>query len=385
MNRIVSFVGLLLAIELFVHCANAQDVTFRRHVLSREHLSEGAAVADINNDDQKDIIAGSYWFEGPDWTPHAFRSVKTFPDTTWGDSFFNHVLDVNQDGWTDILRIDFPGKGLHWYENPGTVDRHWVAHAVHPSVNNESPRFVDVDDDGRDDVLFADGTAQQMVWLSPPEAPGDTVWTRHLISDKEAPGTSRFAHGLGRGDVNGDGRPDVIVRQGWWQASTEADAARWTFHEADLGEPAAQMYTYDVDGDGDQDVVASSAHDYGIWWYEQHQDPDGDVLWTRHLIHDAFSQTHGLALRDINGDGLPDLVTGKRYFAHNGKDPGGHEPPVLYWFELTRSDGEPRWVPHPIDDDSGVGVEVVVDDVNGDGRPDIITANKKGVFYFEQL
>ena len=158
----------------------------------------------------------------------------------------------------------------------------------------------------------------------------------------------------------------------------------WTFHPANLGEAAAQMYAYDFDGDGDQDVVSSSAHAYGIWWHEQTQDEQGKTHWKQHLITKDFSQTHGLSLVDLNRDGHPDLVTGKRYFAHMGKDPGEYEPAVLYWFEL-KSGKNPQWTPHLIDDNSGVGVEVVTQDVTKNGLTDIVVANKKGVFLFEQL
>ncbi|NBB75159.1 MAG: VCBS repeat-containing protein [Bacteroidetes bacterium] len=384
-NYILPVVWLMGAVWLLTGYGMANEVAFEKHVLSPDFLSEGAAVADVNKDGVSDIVAGSYWFEGPDWQPHAFRPVKTYaPDTDYSDTFFNHAMDVNRDGWVDILRIALPGGGLYWYENPQGAQGQWAMRSAHPSVNNESPRFVDIDGDGRDDILFSDGEREQMVWLHPPETAGDTVWTRHAISEEGAPGTSRFSHGLGLGDVNNDGRDDVIVREGWWHAPHDPTTDGWVFREANLGEPAAQMYAYDVDADGDNDVVASSAHEYGIWWYEQRQNAGGNVEWVRHLIHDGFSQSHGLVLRDVNGDGLPDLVTGKRYFAHNGKDPGSHEPAVLYWFEMTREDGTPQWIPHRIDDDSGVGVELIVEDVTGDGRPDIVTANKKGVFLFEQ-
>lgn len=383
-TRLVACVTVLLLIGMGC-AADTRKVAFKKHVISQEYLSEGVAVADVNNNGRTDVIAGSYWFEAPDWTPHAFRPVKTFPDTTWGDAFGNHAVDVNGNGWTDIVRVDFPGKGAYWYENPRGKNGYWKRRPIHSAVNNESPRFVDVEGDGRDDLLFADGENQQMVWLKASGASKKNFWKQHPISKKKAPGTSRFSHGLGLGDINGDNRKDVIIRQGWWEAPAAATSSGWTFHPADLGEPAAQMYAYDFDGDGDNDVVSSSAHDYGIWWHEQKKDDQGKRSWTRHLIHDDFSQTHGLVLRDINGDDLPDLVTGKRYFAHNGKDPGGLEPPVLYWFELARENGQVKWVPHQIDNSSGVGVELVVEDITDDSYPDIIVSNKKGVFLFEQV
>jgi hypothetical protein len=185
------------------------------------------------------------------------------------------------------------------------------------------------------------------------------------------------------GDMNKDGRQDVIIREGWWEAPVNPQQPNWTFHPANLGEPCSQMYAYDFDGDGDQDVVSASAHQLGIWWHEQTNSEPGNTQWKTHLISDKFTQTHGLALTDMNADGHPDLVTGKRYFAHMGKDPGEFEPPVLYWYELVPGKN-PTWVPHLIDDNSGLGVHVVVEDINQDKLSDIVVANKKGVFVFQQ-
>ena len=141
------------------------------------------------------------------------------------------------------------------------------------------------------------------------------------------------------------------------------------------------MHVFDFDGDGDADVLSSAAHKLGMWWHEQTKEG-----WQTHEISKDFSQTHALVHVDLNGDNLPDFVTGKRYWAHgpNGDvNPG--DPAVLYWFELSRKDGKPVWTPHKIDDDSGVGTQFQVTDVTGDGKLDIAIANKKGVFLFEQV
>lgn len=391
--RIVGTVGLALLL-LTGACSSPESptgseaVVFEKHVLTDEFVAEGVAVGDIDGDSRPDVVAGSHWYEAPDWTPRPYRPVRTFPDTVWADAFFHHVLDVNGDGYPDILRIDFPGEGVYWYQHPGpdglAQDVEWTRRRIHPSVHNEVPRFLDVDEDGRDDVIFADGTTRRMVWIEAESAGDSARWNLHPISEEDAPGTSTFSHGIGFEDLNGDARSDVIVRTGWWEAPADPTESNWTFHPADLGEPASQIYAHDYDGDGDQDVVSASAHDYGIWWHERIAGPDADSSWTTHLIHDEFSQTHALVQADVDGDGDPDLITGKRYFAHNGKDPGGTEPAVLYWFEFERTESGPRWTPHRIDDDSGVGVEIEYVQVTGDERPDIVVANKNGVFIFER-
>src|SRR5690606_37510355 len=145
----------------------------------------------------------------------------------------------------------------------------------------------------------------------------------------------------------------------------------WEFHKANLGEDCAHMHVLDVNGDGTNDIVSSSAHRYGIWWHEQAL-REGKRGWKTHLIAEDLSQTHALALDDMNGDGNPDLVTGKRFFAHNDSDidPGAHDPSLLIWLEFTPGKA-PYWKIHEIDDNSGAGLNIVTRDMNQDGMTDI--------------
>ena len=257
-------------------------------------------------------------------------------------------------------------------------------HTIYDHIGNESPAFVDIDGDGRPDILCNDPVEKKMIWFKSPSVKGDTVWKKYIISNNPDLATNLYTHGLGWGDMNQDGRPDVIITKGWWESPKDVTQSDWSFHPADLGDDCSQMYSLDLDGDGDSDVISASAHNYGIWWHEQVRDENGKIFFKHHEISRAFSETHGLALADINGDGFPDLVTGKRYFAHNGKDPGAFDPSVLYWFEY-RPGRSPKWIPHLIDNNSGVGLQVIVKDINQDGLPDIVVANKKGVFIFERI
>lgn len=383
---------LLAGIGLFSNDAIAQvknkkskEIHFKKHVLLDEFVTEGATVGDINKDGKLDIIAGPYWFEAPDWKRHEIDAPKKFDwRTSYSNSFLHHAMDINQDGWLDVIRVDFPGEAAVWYENPKNKEGHWKMRTLYSSVGNESPAFVDVDGDGRTDLLCADTKGNRVVWLKAPVLKGDTTWTANVISDVKDRGTHQFTHGLGYGDINKDGRADVFIRTGWWEAPVDRTQTNWTWHPANFGDECSQMYAMDLDGDGDMDVVSASAHNYGIWWHEQVKDAQGNVDWQRHEISKEFSQTHGLAMVDINKDGHPDLVTGKRFYAHNGHDPGEEEPAVIYWFEF-KPGKVPTWTPHLIDDNSGIGLQVTTKDVNKDKLIDIVIGNKKGVFYFEQL
>lgn len=402
-HKAISSLPALLSLALLVTCGGSnqqisdnsstevdkKSVQFKKHTLTKEFISEGAAVGDINHDGKTDVMAGAYWFEAPDWKRHEIFPGKAFdPAKEYSNSFLNFSLDVNQDTWIDFILIDYPGKVAFWYENPKNETGHWKKHILHESVEvgNESPALVDIDGDGRLDLLCADSKEKQIVWLRAPKTKQTTLWEKFTISVKDVPGTNRFSHGLGYGDINKDGRKDVIIKEGWWEAPDDRTQPEWVFHAAGLGEDCSQMHVLDVNGDGLNDVVSASAHKYGMWWYEQIKNGEGKVSWLQHEFSKAFSQSHGSTLADLNLDGYPDLLVGKRFFAHNDtdNDPGGRDPAVLYWFEFTPGK-EPFWEGHEIDNDSGAGLHIVTQDMTNDGSLDIVISNKKGVFVFERV
>jgi hypothetical protein len=303
---------------------------------------------------------------------------NSFDIKTYGDTFMNWAEDLDGDGRQDLVVVDFPGKQTWWFQNPGHASKEpWKRNVVVPQTNDESPLYLDIEGDGRRELVYGD--AANRLSLARPQANPLIEWKQTPIATKADVDVQKFYHGLGVGDINKDGRADVIVPHGWCEAP--APGGEWTFHAAPFGEAQAQMYVFDFDGDGDNDLVGSSAHRRGIWWYEQ--SPSGE--WKTHKIDDSIAQTHALILADMNGDGLPDLVTGKRFYAHNGRDPGEDEPPTIAWYELSREGGTPKWTKHEFDADSGVGTQFEVHDMNADGLLDVIVANKRGVFYFEQV
>jgi putative membrane-bound dehydrogenase-like protein len=385
-------------------------ISFKRTAIDPRFRSEGVGYGDFNNDGLLDISAGSVWYEQPKqvdpagkdphpgplpkgegekaWKMHVITDKPhEFDIKTYGDTFMNWAEDVDGDGKQDLIVVDFPGKQTWWFQNPGDKPVPWKRNVAVPATNNESPQFVDLDRDGHRELLFGSGAGR--VAIARPVANPLQEWKSTAISAPQDVNVQKFYHGLGAGDVNRDGRDDVITPAGWWEAPAAQTAEPWPFHPAPFGEPQAQMYAFDFDGDGDNDIVGSSAHRRGIWWHEQTAQASGElqpsVSWKTHLIDDSIAQTHALVLADMNGDGLPDLVTGKRYYAHNGRDPGEDEPAHLAWFELSRQGDKPTWTKHLIDEDSGVGTQFEVVDISGDGLLDIISSNKRGTFYFEQV
>ncbi len=301
---------------------SVRPVKFQKHIILNKFISEGVTVGDVNNDGKIDILAGNYWFEAPTWKQHILHADTADHIPGYSTTFLNFCMDVNNDGWNDLIRFDQPGGNCVWYQNPKNKKGLWQRHIILNTAGIETPAFVDVDGDGRMDLICNDITAKQVIWLKSPVAKNDTVWQRYVISRDTLRATDKYTHGLGWGDINKDGRNDVIIKNGWWESPPDVKSSDWKFHPADFGDDCANMFAFDVDGDGDQDVISSSAHNYGIWWHEQKPGGNGNISWVTHEISKLFSQSHCLAFKDINGDGHPDLVTGKRYLAHNeGQDP----------------------------------------------------------------
>lgn len=383
-------VATLLACVSFARAEDASQIKWKKITLGHEFYAEGANFGDFNHDGKQDVVAGPFWYEGPDFSPerrHEFMPVKAYDPHGYSNDFLCFVADLNGDGWDDIVVVGFPGKEGYWYENPKGKEGHWAQHKIIDHVDDESPGFGDLFKNGKPVLICMD--AGRLGYAAADPSDVTKHWIFHAISPKKD--YQKFTHGLGWGDVNGDGRNDLLVHNGWYEQPEDLNGEKeWKFHPVDFGKGGAQMHVFDVNGDGRPDVITSlEAHKYGLAWFEQ--EPDGKFK--QHLIIGSkpsdspegvvFSEMHAIDVVDVNGDGLPDIITGKRWWAHgpNG-DVEPNNPAVLYWFELQRNGKDAHFIPHMIDDDSGVGTQVIAKRLDGQKIPSIVVGNKKGTFVF---
>jgi len=394
MSSLPRITAVLALLALHITPTRAADVVFEKHVLTDKYYCDGISFGDFNRDGVLDIVAGPYWYEGPDFTKkHEIYPAKEFPTKpSPTDAMFCYVYDFNGDGWPDVLvlgRVHL--HEAYWYENPKGADVPWKKHFVFERVKGESPPFLDGDGDGKPELVAL--WEDQWGLIQPDWEHPDQPWHFKPITPKGK--WEQFWHGTGIGDVNGDGRLDLILNDGWWEQPADKNGL-WIPHPFQFSKDkgGAQMFASDVNGDGLPDIVtALNAHGYGLSWFEQVRHGQEITFQEHKIMGDrseeakfgvCFSQPHALAMADINSDGLLDIVVGKRMWAHPPpKDIEPDAPPVLYWFECVRDGkGGATFVPHFIDDKSGVGVQVTATDINHDGRTDILTVSKLGAFLF---
>ncbi len=321
--------------------------SWKRVPLTKEFYSEGGAIGDLDNDGQVDVIAGPNVYWGPEFKVSSpIYDGKPFSINGYSDNFFSWTFDVDQDGQLDVIVAGFPGQQGWWFKNPGPQlarTSRWTRLMITEVVDNESPEFLDITGDGKPELVCSQGG--RYCYLEIPKDPTQP-WAPKFIT--EPGGFQRFTHGLGVGDVNDDGRKDLLAQGGWWEQPTSLTSeGPWKFHPFEFT-PAggAQMHAVDLDGDGKAEVVTSlQAHGYGLAVFKK-LDAVGDKFERIDVMTDkvessptglAISQLHAVAIADVDRDGIPDIVTGKRFWAHQGHDPGEHEPVLLVWFKTART------------------------------------------------
>ncbi|MGB9605933.1 MAG: FG-GAP repeat domain-containing protein, partial [Bryobacteraceae bacterium] len=330
------------------------EIPFQRHTLDLG-ANETCAIADVDGDGQADIVAGENWFQAPAWRAHRFREILF--TNNYVDNFSDLVLDVNGDGRLDVVSCSWFSQRIAWWENPGRAGVLWKDHTIDGGFPVEFCMLADLDGDGKARELLPQFGSEKapLAWYEL----RDGAFRKHVVSPNS------YGHGIGAGDVNGDGRTDTVTPKGWLEAPPDPRSGQWKFHaEFDLG-ATGFIYVLDVNGDGRNDLLTSLAHDYGIFWMER----TADGRWVRHVIDESWSQAHAMTLADLDGDGRLDFVTGKRYMAHNGKDPGEREPLGVYWYRWGLAPGGKRvdYTRHIVDygGRAGGGMQICVADLDG--------------------
>lgn len=356
----------------------AADLEFRKVTLNEDSLFSAAAAFDVDHDGDLDIIGGGLWYEAPDWTPHKIRDVEIIRGMP--DGFAAQPYDVNHDGWMDFIEVNYRSASIRWIEHPGAALGEWTAHTVIEPGPMETGRLADVDGDGAPDLLV-NGARWAAWWeLIPRTRPDGSKTTEFVRRDLPE---ALAGHGFAFGDVNGDGRDDIVSSDGWAEAPEDRIVGEWTWHgEFELGRVSAPFQVQDVDGDGDADLVYSIGHGFGLFWEEQVQQ-GGRRAWKHHEIDTTWSQAHFILWEDLDGDGRPEAVVGKRYMAHGGRDPGAEEPLGIYSYQFEPA--SKTWVKRVLsyDDGVGFGLDAKAVDIDDDGDIDLVCPGRSGLYLLE--
>lgn len=352
-----------------------KGLKFKKQVIAFES-AESVGVFDVNGDGILDIVSGSFWYEGPYFLNRSLINQMERVNEYF-DDFSTIPIDVNGDGKLDYITGGWVNQKLLWYENPGNKGL-WKKHEIASTGTIETTRAWDVDGDEFPEIV--------------PNTPKYPLIYYTLQRDANRKPTGKFkatkvsdshGHGLGFGDINGDGRGDFIVADGWYEAPADRDNQPWKYHQVfNFGHASAPMIVTDVNKDGLNDLIVGNAHAYGLNWYEQKR-VGKTITFVKHAIDPYQSQYHVMEWVDIDNDGEMELVTGKRYRGHNGSDPGAYDPLGIYYFKWNGESFTKNIISYgAFGEGKGTGIYFSVADLRGSGKKDIIVAGKDGLVVF---
>ncbi|MCM2372418.1 FG-GAP repeat domain-containing protein [Aporhodopirellula aestuarii] len=376
-----------------VPCVADEALQFDIRLLTVD-ANEGIAAGDVDGDGNLDLVAGRNWYRGGDWSPRPLRNIDDW--NGYVQSNGDYLFDVDGDGRLDVIAGSFLPTQVQWFRNPGEeglrLGKQWQANLLVDTgaSANEGQLLEDIDGDGNLEWIVNSWKADSamVVWRLLPKSaekvnaksanrPAAYEIKRQLI------GENANGHGIAIGDISGDGRKDILVGNGWYEQPAENPWEQtWTYHADWNIHSSLPMIVTDLDQDGDNDLIFGNGHDFGLQWWENQgiaEASSGTIQWQEHPIDRSYSQPHSMIWKDLNGDGSPDLITGKRYYAHNGRDPGGQDVPCLYWYQWNPT--SKSFTRHTIDEGRvGTGLQIVVEDLNHDDKMDIAVAGKSGTY-----
>ncbi len=335
---------------------------------------EAAAVYDVDSDGVLDIVTGGFWYRGPDFREKFLIADDLKRHRDYYDEFSVIPMNIAGNGRLDFVTGGWWGESLRWRENPGDhkfgwAMRPWPVHVIAEQIGNiETTRAWDVDGDGQLEIV--------------PNTPNAPLCAYKLAGPRRFEKYELYAgglgHGLGFGDIDGDGQPEFITPKGILKRAGNALGNHWELVAGpDIGEDASiPVIVADIDGDGQSELIVGNSHSYGLSWWKQ----SSLGHWDKHLIDPCNSQYHDLQWVDIDGDGQPELVTGKRYLAHCGHDPGDYDDLGLYYFKWTGSGFAKQVISHgPVGEGVGCGIQFAIADLRNTGCLDIIAPGKDGL------
>jgi hypothetical protein len=383
----------------FSTTAMGDEPRWKQHTINGQSEFEAAGVFDVDNDGKLDIVAGDTWYQAPDWKRYHIRDVARVG--TYYNDFSTLPLDVNGDGNTDFVSCSYFGKNVGWVENPGNTGSPWGYHEVDLPGASEAAWLVDLSADGVPDVL--PNTVNVVVWYEAVKRSG----AKGFELKKHDFGAAAAGHGVGSGDVNGDGRTDLLTPKGWFESPADPAHDTWAWHpDWQIGATGIQILARDIDADGLSDLVYGMGHNYGLFWLHQAKNSRGERTWTKEVIDMSVASVHTLVWADIDGDGKAhELVTGKRVYAHE-VEPGATDGSLIAWYDF-----DPRsktWSKHVIflgepaknapakgaerralkdfpSGTAGTGLQLTPIDIDRDGDLDLVCPGKSGLYLFENL
>jgi hypothetical protein len=390
-----SALTLSLLLGMASAAATGQELNFKKHTINGQSEFEAAGAFDVDNDGDMDIVSGAFWYEAPEWKKHDVRDVVR--QGTYYNCFSTLPVDVNADGHMDFVTCSYFGRNFGWVENPGKPGVKWTYHEVDLPGTSEAAWAVDLTGDGKLDYL--PNPTNVVVWYELEKTGKEPKFKKHDF------GKAAAGHGVGSGDINKDGRIDILTPKGWFEAPADPSNSEWKWHpDWNLGATGIQILSKDFDGDGLVDLIWGMGHDIGLYWAKQVKGDDGKITWKKELIDDKIASVHTLLWADLDNDGQDEMITGKRVYAHE-REPGDIDAPAIAAFNFDKAKGWQKrliYLGEPAKNapkepakrlalrdfppgTAGTGLQLTAIDMDKDGDLDLVAPGKSGLYMFENL